>query len=790
MLSAVDRERTVWLGRERARVGDSSGRIVRRSLALAVLGLAWASPVWSQTTATIEWPAYGHDETGTRFSPAKQVDRNNVRRLAQAWIIRTGDLMSGTNAGRFEATPIFVDGTLFVSTPLGDVLALDPENGSERWRFDAHLSLDASYGDFANRGVSTWVDGKLSRGATCRRRVFVVPVDARLIALDSRTGKPCEGFGSHGEVDLTTGVLNPPHYKGEYEVTSPPAIFGDLVIIGSAIGDNVRADAPSGVVRAFDARTGAQRWAWDPIPRDPKDPAYETWKGPSAHKTGAANAWSLISVDTARSLIFVPVGSASPDFFGGERLGANLYANSLVALNALTGQIVWHFQAVHHDLWDYDVPAQPVLVTVNHGGRSVDAVVITTKMGHVFVFERATGKPLFPIEERPVPASDVPGESAWATQPFPQMSMRLSPERLSADEAFGVTLEDVAECKLRIAAARSEGIFTPPSTRGTIIYPGNIGGSNWSGAAWDPGRQILVSPTNRVAFEVALVPRNSFDSARMASPGAEMTPQLGTAYGMRRDVLLSASGTPCNPPPWGVLEAVSLADGTKKWESPLGHIPAFERLPASRTWGSMNLGGAMITGGGLVFASGGFDSELHAFDIDTGHELWQAKLPAGGNAMPMTYQTANGKQYVVISAGGHDRLRTPLGDYVVAFALPGSRAAPPSKRLASVTGAYEGEMRISPNRFPTTWRLVETNGVLTGTMAAMDAKITGELKGTRQGDTLNFIVTFRFPEKNCGGTFESKGEVSNGGKFIEGLLTVKSNCSDRDEPGTWIMRPK
>jgi hypothetical protein len=276
----------------------------------------------------------------------------------------------------------------------------------------------------------------------------------------------------------------------------------------------------------------------------------------------------------------------------------------------------------------------------------------------------------------------------------------------------------------------------------------------------------------------------------MASPGVEMTPQLGTAYGMRRDVLLSASGTPCNPPPWGVLEAVSLADGTKKWESPLGHIPAFERLPASRTWGSMNLGGAMITGGGLVFASGGFDSELHAFDIDTGHELWQAKLPAGGNAMPMTYQTANGKQYVVISAGGHDRLRTPLGDYVVAFALPGSRAAPPSKRLASVTGAYEGEMRISPNRFPTTWRLVETNGVLTGTMAAMDAKITGELKGTRQGDTLNFIVTFRFPEKNCGGTFESKGEVSNGGKFIEGLLTVKSNCSDRDEPGTWIMRPK
>jgi len=289
---------------------------------------------------------------------------------------------------------------------------------------------------------------------------------------------------------------------------------------------------------------------------------------------------------------------------------------------------------------------------------------------------------------------------------------------------------------------------------------------------------------------VTLIPRDSFAAVRRAAAGAEVSPQLGTAYGMRRDILLSKRGVPCNPPPWGVLEAVSLADGAKKWESPLGHIPALEGVPESITWGSINLGGAMITAGGLVFASGGFDSELHAFDIDTGHELWQAKLPAGGNAMPMTYQTANGKQYVVISAGGHDRLRTPLGDYVVAFALPGSRAAPPSKRLASVTGAYEGEMRISPNRFPTTWRLTETNGMLTGTMSAMGSKITGELKGTRQGDTLNFIVTFRFPEKKCGGTLESKGEVSNGGKFIEGLLTVKSNCSDRDEPGAWIMRPK
>ena len=768
-------------------IGGHRMRTIAWTIA-AVVAAPAQMPLLAQSAA-VEWPAYGRDAEGTRYSPAAQIKRENVRQLRQAWSIRTGDLMAGSNAGRFEAVPIFVDGTLFISTPLGNVLALDPETGAERWRFDAKLSLDADYGDFASRGVSTWVDRRLGRSAVCRRRIFVAPVDARLIALDAATGKPCRDFGNAGQVDLTVGLRNPPAYKGEYEVTSPPAIFGDLVIVGSAVGDNFRADAPSGVVRAFDARTGAQKWTWDPIPRDSSERGYDTWQGPVAHQTGAANAWSLISVDAKRGLIFVPVGSASPDFFGGERLGANLFANSVVALHATTGKVAWHFQAVHHDLWDYDIPSQPVLITVRRtgAGPAVDAVVVTTKMGHVFVLDRATGTPIFPVEERPVPASDVPGEKAWPTQPFPVLPVPLTPARLAPDDAFGLTPEDRAQCRAKIASARSEGIFTPPSLRGTIIYPGNIGGSNWGGAAWDPTRKLLVTPTNNLAFAVTLIPRDSMAAARRAAPGSEISPQRGTPYGMKREVLFSPSGVPCNPPPWGLLKAVSLSDGAKQWESPLGYIPALKDVPNGKSWGSINLGGAMITAAGLVFASGGFDSELHAFDIENGRELWQAKLPAGGNAMPMTYRTARGKQYVVISAGGHDRLRTPLGDYVVAFALPGAEVV---QRPVSgpIAGSYEGELRISPNRFPVAWTIVENNGELTGTMKVTGSTLAGTIHGSRKDDALEFVVDFTFPEKNCGGKLESKGSAANNARFFEGTLVVKSNCSDHDEVGTWIMR--
>jgi quinoprotein glucose dehydrogenase len=753
--------------------------------------IALDSPLRS---AAIEWTAYGRDPAGTRYSPAGEITRDNVRKLEVAWVYRTGDYLAGDAAARVESTPLFVDGTLFVSTPLGTVIALDPERGRERWRFDPRVDLSGDYGDFANRGVSTWLDTASAAGEPCRRRIFVAPIDARLIALDAATGRPCEDFGTRGEVDLTRGLRNPPRYKGEYAVTSPPAVLNGLVIVGSAVADNQRTNAPSGVVRAYDARTGAHRWTWDPIPRDSTDPAWRTWRGPKAHDTGAANAWSILSADAERDLVFIPVGSASPDYYGGERKGENLYGSSVVALRGATGKVVWHFQTVHHDLWDYDVPAQPVLVTLRRDGHEIPAVIQATKMGHLFVLHRETGEPLFPVEERPVPQSDVPGEESWPTQPFPVLPKPLVPERLTADDAWGITPADRAWCRDRIAAMRSEGIFTPPSLQGTVVFPGAAGGSNWSGLAVDPERGIVVAPTNRVAMTVRLIPRDRFSGLSHEGRFKEHAPQAGTPYGLERDVLLTPQGVPCNAPPWGALTAIDLATGEQRWERPLGTTPALAGMPSAEEWGSLNFGGAMTTASGLVFAAGTYDERLHAYDIDTGRELWSAKLPAGGNATPMTYQTASGRQYVVIAAGGHNIMRTTPGDFVVAFALPGAaqpdaqNAAVPTMPLDSV---FTGELRIGRNRFPTQWHLRQDGNAVRGDLTVSEPRITGPLTGTRADSTLHFTITFDYPSRGCRGTMEGTGALVNAGTVLEGDLRVRSTCSDKaEEIGTFVMRPR
>ena len=645
--------------------------------------------------ADADWPAYGRDRGGERFSPLTRIDRSNVATLTVAWRFSTGEAGPGYETGSrtsFEATPLVIGGTMYFSTALGRVFALDAATGAERWRFNPGVARVAHFGDFTSRGVSYWVDPAVDRGARCAARIFVATIDGRLIALDAATGGTCASFGDGGSVDMRRGLRNAPFEYEEYEVTSPPAVVNGTLVVGSAVADNNRSDAASGEVRAYDARTGVLRWSWDPVPQDPADPAYATWQGPDAHHTGAANAWSVIAADSARDLVFVPTSSPSPDYYGGIRLGDNRYANSIVALRVSTGKVVWSFQTVHHDLWDYDNAAPPLLATVRRNGRDVPVVMQATKSGMLYVLDRDTGVPVFPVEERPVPSSAVSGERASPTQPFSTLPA-LSPHRLTVDDAFGADSADRAACRATIAALRNEGIFTPPSVEGTLVVPSNVGGAHWGGLAWDRTRQLVIVPVNEVAAQVQLLPRSTPHS--MDEPGWEYAGMRGTPYMMRRRILLSPAGVPCTRPPFGSLVAVNLSTGTIAWRVPLGTprppkpVPAApvatsEKVRSALTTigaggsdsalaalGSPNLGGAIVTAGGLVFVGATIDQRIRAFDVETGRVLWQAQLPAGGKATPMTYMV-NGRQYVAIAAGG-DGAIFGKGDELVVFALPGAR---------------------------------------------------------------------------------------------------------------------
>jgi quinoprotein glucose dehydrogenase len=603
------------------------------------------------------WPNYGHDQGGTRYSSATQISRENIGQLKVAWTYRTGALDGIQGELRkhaaFEATPILVEGKLYLSTPFDHVIALEPETGKKIWEYDPKLDVSHGFSEVTSRGVSAWEDSEAKPGQLCRLRIFIGTLDARLIALDGEAGKPCADFGASGQIDLTKDVNL--RDAGQYQVTSAPAIAGDLVITGSSIGDNRAVELERGIVRAFDVRSGKQRWSWDPIP----------WASKSSPRTGAGNAWSTLSVDPERDLVFIPTGSASPDYFGGLRRGDNKWANSVVALHASTGEFVWGFQVVHHDLWDYDVASQPTLFSWRDG---TPAVAITTKMGRVFVLNRLTGAPLLPVEERPAPKSDIPGEDASTTQPASTISM--VPEKLNPEDAWGRTPEEKQACADKIRGARSEGIFTPPSLKGSIVFPGSVGGVNWGGAAYDPQRHLLVMDTNRLAIFVRLIPREKYDADFKASTTndrlhGEWGRQAGAPYAMFRTPLIGPSETLtlCSPPPWGTIAAVDLFTGAKTWDVPLGSF-----VPGMNT-GTVTLGGPIVTAGGVVFSAATMDNFIRAFDEESGQEIWKYELPAGGQATPMTY-TLKGKQYLVIAAGGHGKLGTKQADYVLAFSLP------------------------------------------------------------------------------------------------------------------------
>ncbi|MEO1251698.1 MAG: pyrroloquinoline quinone-dependent dehydrogenase [Pseudomonadota bacterium] len=612
------------------------------------------------------WRHYGGDAGGSRYSPLDAINRENVRHLKSAWRYQTGDAerpLTVRQLSAAEGTPILVDDSLIFCTPFNEIIALDPGTGAEKWRYNSAISLDQRPANqFVCRGVAYW-EG--AGEGECASRIFMGTNDGRLIAVDAKSGRLCSGFADAGMVTVDPGMALV--WPGEFQITSPPVVINDTVVVGSAISDNVRVRAPSGAVRAFDARSGASKWIFDPIPRAESDENAGDWRGDRPAIEGHANVWAPISVDEQRGLIFLPTSSPSPDFFGGLRPGDNRYANSVVALNAETGAVVWSFQTVHHDVWDYDLPAQPGLYTVWRDGVAHDVVAQATKTGHVFVLDRDSGKPFLPVDERAVPQEGAIGEALSPTQPFP-VTPGIVPDRVDPRDAFGLTGIDRRACRKILEGLRADGLYTPPSLEGTLLRPANLGGANWGGTAFDEARNLLVVNMSNVAHAIRLIPADDVGEAREIFHDSEIGPQAGAPFGVKRDVVLSPIGLPCTPPPWGVIAGVDLASGEIVWRKRFGTTKDIANGVALEL-GTPNVGGPVVTAGGLVFIGAGMDNYLRAFDVETGEALWKGRLPAGGQATPMTYEW-KGRQYVVIYAGGHARIGTTLGDSLIAFALP------------------------------------------------------------------------------------------------------------------------
>lgn len=654
-------------------------RLLSSSLALLLIACHGLQAKQEETSAIrdqaiAEWRAYG-GENAAHYSPLRDINRENVDQLEVAWTHRSGDFADGTGEWAFtslQVTPLVADNTLYYCTPFGRVFALDPGTGEERWMFDPQVENRRSgLYPAVCRGVSLWSDSQASTNQACEQRIIYGTRDAQLIALDAKTGEPCADFGDNGRVQLRQGVGG----EGQYYPTSPPFIINNLAVIGALVPDNERRAAPSGVVRAFDVRSGEMVWDWEPVTPQYRERHQQNNAG-GEYLPGTPNVWAPISGDETAGLVYIPTGNPSPDLYGGDRDGSDAYGSSVVALDATTGVLRWHFQTVHHDVWDYDVAAQPGLFAIRGVGAAEqepppEGLVQATKMGHIFLLDRHTGEPLYPVEERAVPQDGVAGETLSSTQPFPTHPAPLHlPAQLREQDMHGFTAVDRNACKKELAKYRSDGMFTPPTERGTVLYPSTTGGINWGGVSIDPINGILFTNQMHLASVVQLIPREDYDALN-PSPGypLEYYPMHGSPYGAKRFPLLSPLGAPCNPRPWGSMTAVDLKSGATLWTRPLGTTRDQAPWPLWFEAGSPNMGGSLATAGGLVFIAATTDRYFRAFDTRSGDEIWRHRLPFTGNASPLSYRaTRDGKQYVVVASGGHGW--SEPGDTLMAFTLP------------------------------------------------------------------------------------------------------------------------
>lgn len=639
---------------------------LRTALALT-LGLA--SPAYAGDPVVF----YGSDAGGTQFSALTQITPDNAATLALAWQARTGDLgQRFTDKGfSFEAQPIYWQGELIVSTSGNEVHAFDAGTGAPLWRYDPQIPTGADYSEHASRGVSLWQ----GTADTCPNRIFLGTLTGTVHAIDAQTGQRCANFGRDGRVDLSEAATPLPDgtiTPGDYGITSPGIVVGDTVVFGAAIGDNRAVATERGIVTALDVRSGAVRWRWDPVPRERSAPFADQWQGPRALFTGSANAWAPLSADPERGLVYIPTGSASPDFYGGERIGDNRYANSVVAVDVETGAVRWHQQLIHHDVWDYDTPMQPTVTRIAQNGNDQPAVLMATKTGQFFAFHSETGAPLYAVAERAVPQGAVSGEALSPTQPFSSAAPLTNHGPVTGDDAWGLLYFDEQACRRALDGARSEGLFTPPALEGTVMSPSWAGGANWGGVAADADRGIAVVVVNEMPGLLKLFRTDAMTAAdREALEGWEVTRMRGTPYTMARQILLSPLGLPCTAPPWGKLIAINLPDGSIRWERPLGAITDLAPAPVPNfEWGVPSMGGALLTQTGLLVIGAAAEHRLRVFATDTGELLHSIRLPAGAQAIPMSYEH-EGRQYIAIVAGGHSAFGLTRGDYLLSFALPG-----------------------------------------------------------------------------------------------------------------------